>query len=763
MKEYSVIGKPLPRADAVVKATGQAKYTADLELSRMLHGKILRSPYPHARILKIDTSKAEKLFGVKATVTGKEFGGFKKGIFPTTRDEDPLAVDKVRYVGEGVAAVAAIDEDIAEEALDLIEVEYEEIPAVFEPEEAMKEGAPQIHEHISNNICWENHYHFGDVEKGFKESDYIREDRFSTAKLLHGFLEPHAVLVNWDLGGKITYWASKQAFYLCYRQLSLAFGVPLDNVRVIQPYIGGGFGGKYDLVDLDFCAVLLSKKSGRPVKMTYTQKDVLTVGRRRTNMIVDLKTGVKKDGTLVAAHYNVLADGGAYTLNGPITMYLAGALTSLPYRTPNIRYDAYRALTNKPGTAPLRGHGRTHTLFAAEVQLEMIAEELGIDPIEIRSRNALHTGDVTANNFHIRSCGFSECIEKAAEAVNWKEQRKRTKVEGKVARGVGIGCYGYISGARIGAHDYHTAIVKVNEDGTINLFGGSPDIGQGMETVLSQIAAEAMGIAYEDVKYKMIDSDYTAMDIGSFSSRVTYMSGNAVIAAVDDAKKQLQEVAARTWGVNAEDIEFKDRKVFVKDAPDKVMSFLKLTRLVDQQAKKTIIGTGYYGLDSAPPMNYEKGEGDASEAYSFGAQISEVEVDMETGQVKLLSSILAHDCGFALNPMAVDGQLEGSTVQAQGQVLHEDFIFENGKTLNSSFLDYKLPRSLDVPKKIVGISVETEDPGGPFGAKEAGEGIIVGAPPSIVNAIHDATGVWIKDLLVTPEKLLKALKEKEKP
>jgi 4-hydroxybenzoyl-CoA reductase subunit alpha len=762
VKEYSVIGKSIPRVDAVVKATGQARYTADLELPRMLYGKILRSPYPHARILNIDTSQAEKLSGVKATVTGKDFGGFKKGILPNTRDEEALPVDRVRYVGEGVVGVAAIDEDIAEEALQLIKVEYEELPGVFDPEEAMKEGAPRIHEHSRNNVSWENHYNFGDVEKGFTESDYVREDRFATSKVLHGFMEPQAVLANWDSEGKITFWGSKQAFYLCYRQLSLAFGVPLDNIRVIQPYIGGGFGGKYDLVDLDFCAVLLSKKTGRPVKMYYTQKDVLTAGRRRTNMIVDLRTGVKKDGTLVASHYKVIADGGAYTLNGPITMYLAGALTTLPYRTPNVRYDAYRVFTNKPGTAPLRGHGASHTRFAADVQLDMIAQELGIDPVEIRLKNSLQTGDVTANQFHITSCGLTECLEKLAADVNWKEKKGRQKVEGNVARGIGIGCYGFISGGRIGAHDYHSAIVKVNEDGTINLFTGAPDIGQGSETVLSQIAAEAMGIDFKDVKYKMIDSDFTPMDIGTFSSRVTYMSGNAVILAVADAKEQLKEIAAKVWGVNGGDIEFKDRNVFVRDVPDKAMPFRRLTRIVDQEEKKSIIGKGYYSLTGVPPMSYETGEGDASEAYSFGAQVSEVEVDMETGQVKVTRSTLAHDCGIAINPMAADGQLQGSTVQAQGQVLHEDFIFENGKTLNTSFLDYKIPSSLDVPKEIKGISVETEVPGGPFGAKEAGEGIIVGAPPSIVNAIHDATGIWFRDLPVTPAKLLKALKEQGK-
>ena len=762
MTEYSVIGKRLPRIDGLAKAMGSAKYAGDMALPMMLYGKILRSPLPHARIVNIDTTLAEQLPGVRGIITAKDFGGFRRGMLPNTRDEGALASDKVRYIGEGVAAVAAIEEDIAEEAVDLIKVDYEELPAVFHPIEAMTEGAPRIHEHVKNNMSWECHYDFGDVEKGFRESDYIREDKFSTGYNIHGFLEPHAVLADYDPSGRITVWASKQAPYFLWRHLALVFGLPLDKVRVIQPYIGGGFGGKNDSFDLDFCAALLSKKTGRPVKIVYSQRELLTAGRRRHIMFMDMKTGVKRDGTLVALQCKAVADGGAYTCTGPITMYLAGVILSLPYRLPNLKFDGLRVYTNKPAAIALRGHGAPHTRFAADVQLDMIAEDLGIDPAEIRLKNALKSGDITPSGLKISTSGLAECIERATETANWNEKRQRGKgVSGKIARGIGIACHGFVTGERLHPHDTCAAIVKVNEDGTVNLLTGATDIGQGSDTVLSMIAAEELGVSLENIDFSRIDTAFTPIDIGSYSSRVTYMSGNAVKLAAADAKKQLKETAAKRLGVNVEDIEFKDGLVFVENNPEKSMTFRQLARIAcTRPESKAIIGNGSYTFPTVGPFDYETGEGNASEEYSFGAEVSEVEVNVETGQVRYVQSTLAADCGMALNPMAVEGQLEGCIVMGQGQALHENFIIEQGKTLNPNFADYRIPRSLDVPQ-IKGIPVETVTPGGPYGAKEAGEGVIISTPPAIVNAIHDAIGVWIKDLPVTPEKILKALREKE--
>ena len=762
MTEYSVIGKRLPRIDGLAKAMGSAKYAADMALPMMLYGKILRSPLPHARIINIDTTLAERLPGVRGVITGRDFGGFRRGMLPNTRDECALASDKVRYIGEGVAAVAAINEDIAEEAVDLIKVDYEELPAVFHAIEAMKEGAPQIHDHVKNNMSWECHYHFGDVEKGFRESDYIREDKFSTGYNIHGFLEPHAVLADYDPSGRITVWASKQCPYFLWRHLGLLFGLSLDKVRVIQPYIGAGFGGKNDSFDLDFCAVLLSKKTGRPVKIVLSQKELLTAGRRRHAMFMDIRTGVKRDGTLVALQCKAIADGGAYTCTAPITMYLAGVILSLPYRLPNLKFDGLRVFTNKPAAVALRGHGAPHTRFAADVQLDMIAEDLEIDPVEIRLKNTLHSGDITPNGLRISTCGLAECIERATETANWNEKRQRAKgMSGKIARGIGIACHGFVTGERLHPHDACAAIVKVNEDGTVNLLTGATDIGQGSDTVLSMIAAEELGVSLENIDFSRIDTAFTPIDIGSYSSRVTYMSGNAVKIAAADAKKQLKETAAKRLGAKVEDIEFKDGLVFVKNNPERSMTFRQLARIASNRPEsKAIIGNGSYTFLTVGPFDYETGEGNASAEYSFGAEVSEVEVNIETGQVRYVQSTLAADCGMALNPMAVEGQLEGCIVQGQGQALHENFIIEQGKTINPSFADYKMPRSLDAPQ-IKGIPVETVTPGGPYGAKEAGEGVIISTPPAIVNAIHDAIGVWIKDLPVTPEKILKALREKK--
>jgi 4-hydroxybenzoyl-CoA reductase subunit alpha len=762
MTEYSVIGKRLPRIDGLAKAMGSAKYAADMALPMMLYGKILRSPLPHARIINIDTTLAERLPGVRGVITGRDFGGFRRGMLPNTRDECALASDKVRYIGEGVAAVAAINQDIAEEALDLIKVDYEELPAVFHAIDAMKEGAPQIHDHVKNNMSWECHYHFGDVEKGFRESDYIREDKFSTGYNTHGFLEPHAILADYDPSGRITVWASKQCPYFLWRHLGLLFGLSLDKVRVIQPYIGAGFGGKNDSFDLDFCAVLLSKKTGRPVKIVLSQKELLTAGRRRHAMFMDMKTGVKRDGTLVALQCKAIADGGAYTCTAPITMYLAGVILSLPYRLPNLKFDGLRVYTNKPAAVALRGHGAPHTRFAADVQLDMIAEDLEIDPVEIRLKNALKSGDITPNGLRISTCGLAECIERATETANWNEKRQRAKgMSGKIARGIGIACHGFVTGERLHPHDSCAAIVKVNEDGTVNLLTGATDIGQGSDTVLSMIAAEELGVSLENIDFSRIDTAFTPIDIGSYSSRVTYMSGNAVKIAAADAKKQLKETAAKKLGAKVEDIEFKDGLVFVKNNPERSMTFRQLARIASNRPEsKAIIGNGSYTFLTVGPFDYETGEGNASAEYSFGAEVSEVEVNIETGQVRYVQSTLAADCGMALNPMAVEGQLEGCIVQGQGQALHENFIIEQGKTINPSFADYKMPRSLDAPQ-IKGIPVETVTPGGPYGAKEAGEGVIISTPPAIVNAIHDAIGVWIKDLPVTPEKILKALREKK--
>ncbi len=765
MAEFSVIGERLPRVDAREKVTGEAKYAADYSLPNMLWCKLLRSPYPHARILSIDTSKAERLPGVKAVVTAKDFGGWTWGWMPATRDEPPLAVDKVRYMAEAVAGVAAIDEDTAEEACQLIRVDYEELPGVFEPEEAMKESTPRVHDYVKNNISVEYHWNFGDVEKAFAESYIVREDRFRTSRATHGYLEPPAILAYYDPTGYITVWASKQSPYFHYRHLAACFKLPLSKIRVIQPFIGGGFGGtKNDSLAGDFCAVLLSKITGKPVKYVESMEEELVTSRRRHSMIVYSKMGAKKDGTLTAIHHRVVADGGGYTAVGPLSLYLAGFATTLPYRLPNFKYDAYRVFTNNPIGAAMRGHGITHTRFAAEIQMGMIAEELGIDPVEVRMRNAIDNpkpGTIyeTINKVTLKTCGLKEAIQKVTEDPIWRDRNKTPRKEGDISWGVGLSGTSYLGGARQMGHQACAAIVRVCEDGTVNLITGATDCGQGSDTVLCMIAAEELGIKLEDVNIKRVDTAYTPVDPGSYGSRVTILAGQATQKAAREAKRQLLEAAAKTWQVKSEDVEIREKKVFITSDPERSMPFDKLARIACYSGTGAVIlGTGYsgYGLE---PLDLTNGIGNGGTSYSFTAQSARVGVDMETGKITVTDFTIASDCGRLLSPIQAEGQIEGASVQGMGQTIYEDFIMDRGKTLNPTLLDYKMPHSTDIPN-IKLIDIVTNDPDGPFGAKETSEGSIVSTPPAVVSAIHDATGIWFKELPITPEKVIKALKEK---
>jgi 4-hydroxybenzoyl-CoA reductase subunit alpha len=763
---YDVIGKRVPRIDAREKVMGEAKYAADYSLPGMLWCKVARSPYAHAKILNVDTSKAERLPGVKAVVTGKDFNGWTWGFMATTRDEPPLAVDKVRYMYEGVAGIAAIDEEIAEEACSLIKVDYEELPGVFDPEEAMKEGAPVIHAYRPNNVSVEYHWSFGDVEKAFAESYIVREDRFETGKVITGFLEPPSSLAYYDPSGYITVWPAKQSPYFHYRHLAGCFGLPLSKIRVIQPYIGGGFGGtKNDSVAGDLCVVMLSKKTGKPVKYVYAMDEVLTTCRRRHNMTVYNKTGMTREGILTAIETRVIGNGGAYTAIGPLTMFLTGYGTPAPYKLPNYRYDACRIFTNNPVSAAMRGHGFTHTRFACDIQMHMMAEELGIDPVDIRMRNAIDQpkqGEVyrAVNGFKLKTCGIKEAIKAVIEDHIWTDKDRMPKKEGPISYGVGISGTAYHGGARQLGHQSCAAIVRICEDGTVNLITGATDCGQGSDTVLAMMAAEELGVRYEDVSIKRVDTAYTPVDPGSYGSRVTLLAGQATQTAARDAKRQLLEAVAKAWGVTPEEIDIKKGTAFLKEKPERIMSFEKLAKIACYQgAGAVIIGRGHsdYGVDE--PLDFDNGTGEGGINFSFTAQTVRLGVDLETGKIDVTDFTIAHDSGFPLHPVSVEGQNEGGAVQGLGQSVYEGFVMDNGRTYNSTMLDYKMPRSTDAPDIKV-INIITNDPDGPFGAKEASEGSIVSTPPAVIDALHSATGVWFKELPVTPEKIVKGLKEK---
>ncbi len=761
MENYSVIGKRIPRIDGRAKVTGDAKYAADYDMPGMFFCKIVRSPYAHAGILNIDTSRAEKVVGVKGVLTGRDFNGWKWGWMPKTRDEEPLATERVRYLGEAVAAVAAVDEDTAEEAARLIQVEYEELPGVFDPEEAMKDGAPQLYDHVKNNISWDFHMDFGDVEKGFREADLVHEDRFETGRVITGYLEPPAAVALYDSSG-ITMWAAKQSPYFVYRHMADCFKLPLNKVRIIQPFIGGGFGGtKNDSLAGDFCSVLFSKRLGRPVKFVYTMEEVLMTCRRRHNMVVYNKMGMKKDGTLTAMQSKVIADGGAHTAIGPLTMYLTGCMSTLPYKLPNFKHDAYRVFTNNPIGAAMRGHGVTHTRFAAELQMEMMAEELGIDPVEVRLKNAVTAPHETVNKVTVKSCGLVEGIRNIAENPRWKDRDKNRDTGGPVVHGVGMSATSYLGGARQRGHQSCAAVVRLCEDGSVDYLTGATDCGQGSDTVLVQIIAEELGVRVEDVDIKRVDTAVTPCDAGSYGSRVTVLAGKAAQNAAREVKRQLAVFAAEKWEVSPEDIVFKDNVVSVKGPSDLSMPFDKLSKIACYSGSgAVIIGKGYsdYGIEV---LDFDKGIGNAGTSYSFTSQLTGVDVDLETGFIKCSDMVIAHDCGIPLNPINVEAQNQGAAVQGLGQALYEEFRMAGGRTLNPTLVDYKMPLAPDTPDIEV-VDILTDDPDGPFGAKEASEGAIVSVPPSVFTAVRHATGIWFKEQPLTPEKVVMALRNRKK-
>ena len=752
--KYSVIGKRVRRVDGTEKVTGNAKYTFDLVLPNMLYGKILRSPHPHAKILNIDTRKAEKLMGVKAVVTGKDTPGKKQGIwrrFPELCDEEILCREKVRYIGDPVAAVAAVDEDTAEEALDLIEVEYEPLPAVYDPMDAIKEDAPQIHEGAELNINVTRHIEWGDVDEAFKKCDRIREDKFRCSSQAHVCMETHDAVASFDYNGKLTVWTSTQAAYYIQALLAGMLNLREGDVRVIKPPTGGGFGSKFELDSAQFCASVLSMKLCKPVKIVLSREEEFTATKRRTPMYYYLKLGAKKDGTLLAKEVRVITEGGAYTGMGATALYLTGFFSSFPYKYPNYRYDGYRVYTNTAPTSAMRGFGAPQSTFVGESQLDMMAEELGIDPIEIRRKNGMTPNYEVPGQAYIQSCGLHQCLDKIEEHI---------KQRGKLPpnHGIGIAAYGFMSGGIFNWFDtpyaFSAALVRINIDGKVDLFTGACEIGQGSDTTLSMICAEELGIRLEDIRIHSGDTGICPADLGAWGSRETLMNGNAVKMAAADAKRQLMEFAAAKLGANiVYEMDIKDRWIHLVDRPERGVSYFDIVKeAIRGKDGEVIIGRGHY-------TPHRKGM--ISPAYSFGVQAAEVGVDTETGKVKLVNVTTAHESGTVINPVGIEGQLEGAIMMAGGYGFCEDQPMDEGKILNPSIADYKLIRSLDMPETKI-LEIDTYEPEGPFGAKEAGEGLTNPTAGAIANAVYKAVGVRINNLPITPEKVLRALKEKPK-
>ena len=754
----SVAGKRLPKKDAPDKATGRAIYTDDMVLPDMLYGKLLYSPHAHAKIISIDTSQAEALQGVKAVLTGKDVTDITWGTSPPRYDENVLAKDKVRYVGDVVAAVAAVDEETCCKALELIKVEYEELPAVFDPLEAMKDGAPRLfNDKYENNINTRVDHHFGDIEKGFSEADLIKEATFVGNRVYQNPMEPHCAIAEWDRHGKVTLHTSTQVVHYVHHQLSRILALPLGNIRIIMTNCGGGFGSKAATNYLEILSILLAKKTGKPVKMRYSREEMYLYGRGRHKQYITLKIGVKKDGTITAVQQKAILEGGAYSSFGIVSTYYAGSMLATLYKFPNYKYDGYRVNTNLPPCGAMRGHGTPFPRFAFESLLSMIADEIGMDHIDIRLKNAMTPEYHTCNDLDIHSCEFVACLEKVREKSGW-DMKKGKMPKG---RGIGIGCGGFVSGAGYPIYrsqfPHSNAIIKVEEDGSkAVLFVGDADIGQGSDTVLAQSAAEAMGISFDRISVISADSDITPLGFGAYSSRVTLMGGNASKMAGDEVRMKVFSTAAKLLNTQVEKLEAKNNLIYNKENPEsKIQWETAATEYFSKNGPLT--GKGHYSPPEGLGGNYKGAAVGTSPAYSFSATVCEVEVDMETGKVKVLNLWDAHDCGTAINPMAVEGQVEGAIVMGMSEVLFEDEVFaQNGKMLNADLHNYIIATSADMPE-IHSTIVDSYEPEGPFGAKEVGEGATLPVFGALANAIADAIGVRIYNLPITPQKILDAI------
>lgn len=780
MTLHSVINKRAPRLDAPAKATGRAKFIDDLSLPGLLYGAILQSPLPHARILNIDTSRAERLPGVRQVVTAEDAGQVPYGVSPARYDENLFCLDKVRYVGDEIAAVAATDLETALEAVSLIRVDYEELPAVFTPEEAMAEGAPQLHDRYPRNLCAEVHQEFGDVEAALKTCDLVRTDTFINKRQDAAFLEPNGCIANFDLQGYLTLYTSTQVPHYVQRTVAMVLGLPIGKVRVIKPYVGGGFGPKAAATPLELSACLLSLKTRKPVKMNYTREQVFLFSRARHQFKHTLTTGVKKDGTIVALANECYLEGGAYCSFGIATVYYAGSLLGAPYRLPNMKYDGYRVYTNKPACGAQRGHGGVAARAAWEQQLDAIAHELGMDPVEFRLKNSMEAGDVTCNELYTSSFGMKECIEAAARGSNWKEKK------GKMPKGKGIGvaCGFFVSGAGYPIYrsdTYHcTVTIRLSEDGgTAHVYTAAAEIGQGSDTAMAMIAAEALGVPLEAVRLSSGDTEY-GIDLGAYSSRTTLMTGHATKEAAENVKAQVLEVLSDELRVPLGEMDIRDGYVEFKRGPvdftalrtryikehrgwtdnpeDDRLTFREAARMA-YLARGTIVGTGKYKPGELGGK-FKGATVGTSPAYGPSAQVVEVTVDEETGKITVDRMTDAHDCGKAINVTSVEGQMQGSLSMGLGEALFEEVKFDDkGRILNANLSEYKIPTALDMPN-VKTLIVESNEPNGPFGAKEVGEGAIMPTIPAILNAVYDATGVLIRELPLTPERVYMALKKK---
>lgn len=775
-----VVGKRHHKIDAMDGMTGLANYTDDLVLPRLLHAKILRSPHAHARIVSIDTSGAEGLDGVHAVLVGDELPT-PYGIIPWTPDENALCVGKVRYIGDAVAAVAAVSEEVANEACRRIRVVYAPLPALTTPAAALARPDVKIHEANKNgNISKQVQLAFGDVDTALAGAHLVIEGDYQFHGSTHAPLETHCAIGHWDAQGLLTVWSATQVPHYLHRELAKVLDLPAHRIRVIQPPVGGAFGGKSEPFDLEFCVAKLAMKTGRPVKLLYTREEVFLAHRGRHPFDMHYRTGFSAEGRILAVDAKATLDGGAYSSFGLVTTYYSGQLLGSPYTFDSYRFDSTRVYTNKPACGPKRGHGSVQPRFAIEVQLDKAARALGIDAIDLRRRNFIGENTRTINEFRIGSNGFLECLAAVEAASDWKQR------QGKLPRGRGLGVAGstYISGTNycIYPTDLPQSGVQIclDRSGRVRVFAGTSDIGQGSSTMLAVLAADELGVALDDVRVVAADSDLCPVDLGAYSSRITLMAGNACLMAARDLGGKVREAVAKKWNCAKRDVILADRRAQRLDDPAVWLPIAEAFVLAEV-AYGTLGSVGHYQTPREDVHgDYRGGTIGASPAYSFTAHIAEVTVDEETGEVTVDRIWCAHDCGKALSPVLVEGQIEGSTYMGAAEaVMEHHFVMPSGLRTafglgddggkrdpgpgvdgllaHSSLLDYRLPTALDTPD-LKSLIVEKPDPRGPHGAKEAGEGPLHSSIPAIANAIFDAVGVRIDALPISPEKVLAALR-----
>jgi len=754
------VGKPLVKVDARTKVTGTMKFADDLVLPRMLHAKLLRSTEAHARIVSVDTSKAEALHGVHAVLLGHELPT-PYGILPVSQDEHALCIERVRFIGDPVAAVAAVDEETAEEACRLIDVVYEPLTAIDSVAKALKTPEPRIHDYgEEGNIHKFVDLEFGNVEEGFGQADYVRDDVFFYEGNTHLAIEQHASLADWHPDGKITLWSSTQTPHYVHRALSKVLDLPPSRVRIVAVPNGGGFGGKSDIFNHEIAVAALARKTGRPVKICLTREEVFYCHRGRHPVLMRSKIGVRKDGHITGMHWQTFVDGGAYGSYGVASTFYTGALQTVTYNVERYKFDGVRVFTNKAPCGPKRGHGTPQPRFGLEIQIDRVAEALGLDPAEMRKANLVQPNTITANWLRIGSMGLGPAIDKVVEGSNWREKFRKLPY----GRGVGLACGSYITGAGLPIYwnDMpHSGVqLKLDRSGGVAVFCGATDIGQGSDSVLAQVVADVLGLDITDLRIVTGDTDLTPVDLGSYSSRVTLMMGNAAIEAAERARGILAEHVSAKLDVPRSRLVFSAGRVFDSDDPNVGVSFAEAVRLAETKLG-TIGTTGSYTPPRSPGKFKGAGVG-PSPAYSYSAAVAEVEVDPETGIVAVERIWIAHDIGRSINPALVMGQVEGSVYMGLGEALMEAMEYRGNRGVVHKFpsmLEYKSPTTMEMCD-VVTYLVEDPDPNGPYGAKEVGQGPLLPIMPAVANAVYDAVGVRVDEVPISPEKVLKALRAK---